>query len=416
MLRGPFGLSLIHLVATAAIAVAQYHLLEVRVAGNQQLRAEDIIAASRLRTGQTVARAEFDAATQRLFDTGLFASVNYTYAQKNDATGYLLTFQVAEEPAGTQVLIDIPGVDDARLWQDLARAAPFVRPRMPQNDRAVAYYQHAIETWLRQSGRRDQIVMKDETDLGRGTMFVVFLPASLPKIGEVVFSGNQVLDNAALQRAIIAVAPGQEYTDRLFRRMLELNLRPLYEEKGRLTVSFPRVAIANPAAGTSTVTAEINEGPAWTLGKVELTGDGLPAAEMKKAARFPEGKLANWKEILECIASMERVLRREGYLHVFSKPVRTFHESGNIVDVTVQVRKGQQFLFAGLQINGFSPELEQKARKLWKLQESAPMDELYVSEYIRSMLEALRIQVKSINSGMHVRPGTNLVDVALTFR
>jgi hypothetical protein len=56
MLRGPFGLSLIHLVATAAIALAQYHLLEVRVAGNQQLRAEDIIAASRLRMGQRKAR------------------------------------------------------------------------------------------------------------------------------------------------------------------------------------------------------------------------------------------------------------------------------------------------------------------------------------------------------------------------
>jgi hypothetical protein len=86
------------------------------------------------------------------------------------------------------------------------------------------------------------------------------------------------------------------------------------------------------------------------------------------------------------------------------------------VDLAIQVLKGEQFLFAGLQISGFSPELEQKARKLWKLREGAPMDEPYVNEYIRSMLDALRIQVKSVSNTFHVRPGTNLVDVALAFQ
>jgi hypothetical protein len=151
MFRGRFGLSLVHLVATAAIALAQSPLLEIRVDGNQQLPAERIIVASGLRTGQTASRADFDAATQRLFDTGFFTSVNYRYAQKSagNVAGYALTLLVEEEPATTQALIDIPGVDDARLWQDLARADPFVRPRMPQNDRAVAYYKRAIENWLR---------------------------------------------------------------------------------------------------------------------------------------------------------------------------------------------------------------------------------------------------------------------------
>jgi outer membrane protein assembly factor BamA len=287
---------------------------------------------------------------------------------------------------------------------------------MPQNERAVAYYQHAIETWLRQKNRQDQIVMKDESDLSRGTMAVVFVPASLPKIGEVVFAGNEALDNATLQRALVKVAPGQDYTDRLFRRMLELNLRPLYDEKGRLTMSFTHIAIADPTAATSTINVEINEGPAWTLGKVELAGDRLPVDEMKKATQFPEGKLANWKQIQACIGKMEVLLRRDGYLNVTSKPDRSFHEKENTVDLTIQVRKGLQFLFAGLQINGFSPELEQKARKLWKLAEGAPMDAAYATEYVHSMLDSLRVQVKSISSSLHVRPGTNLVDVVLSFQ
>jgi len=402
----------------AAIASAQAPLYEIGVAGNDQLRAADIIAASGLHTGQTATRDDFDAANQKLFDTGFFTSVNYRYAAKiqGNVAGYSLTMQVAEEPARTRVIIDIPGIDESKLWPDLAGTDPFVRRLMPQNEHAVAYYQRAIESWLRQNKRQDQIVMKDESDLGRGTMAVVFVLANLPKIAEVVFAGNEALDSATLQRAIVKVAPGQDYTDRLFRRMLELTLRPLYEEKGRLAVSFPHIAIADPTAATSTINVEINEGPAWTLGKIELTGDGLPVDEMKRAAKFPEGKLANWKQIEACIESMERLLRRDGYLNVASKPARSFHEKESVVDLTIQVRKGKQFLFVGLRINGFSPDLEQKARKLWKLKEGAPMDESYVNEYLRSMLDSLRVQVKSISNAFNVRPGTNLVDVVLSFQ
>ena len=419
MLRGRAALlSLAGWVGIAAIASAQAPLYEIRVTGNDQLRAADIIAASGLHTGQSVTRDDFDSANQKLFETGFFTSVNYRYGAKiqGKVAGFSLTLEVVEEPAGTQVTIDIPGVDETKLWQDMARTNPFVRPQMPQNERAVTYYQRAIEIWLRQNNRQDQIVMKDESDLSRGTMAVVFVPANLPKIGEVVFTGNEALDNATLQRALVNVAPDQDYTDRMFRRMIELNLRPLYEEKGRLTVSFPRIAIADPAAATSTINVEINEGPAWMLGKVELAGDALPVDQLKKAAEFPEGKLANWKQIETCIGKMEVLLRRDAYLNVTSKPSRSFHDKGSVVDLTIHVRKGQQFLFAGLQINGFSPELEQKARKLWKLAQGAPMDAEYADEYIRSMLDSLHVQVKSISSTLHTRPGTNLVDVVLNFQ
>ena len=419
MLQGRSALLLVTAcVGIAATASAQAPLYEIRVTGNDQLRAADIIAASGLRKGQSATRDDFDAANQKLFETGLFTSVNYRYAAKiqGNIPGFSLTLEVAEEPAGTQVIVDIPGVDESKFWQDMARTDPFVRPQMPQNARAAAYYQHAIENWLRAHNRQDQIVMKDESDLSRGTMAVVFVPANLPKIGEVVFAGNETLDNDTLQRALVNVAPGQDYTDRMFRRMIELNLRPLYEEKGHLTVSFPHIAIADPAAATSAINVDINEGPSWTLGKVELTGDGLPIDPLKKAAQFPEGKLANWKQIQACIGKMEALLRRDGYLNATSsKPERAFHEKESVVDLTIQVRRGQQFLFAALQIDGFSPDLEQKARKLWKLAQGAPMDAAYPNEYVRSMLDSLHVQVKSISTSLHIRPGTNLVDVVLNF-
>ena len=37
----------------------------------------------------------------------------------------------------------------------------------------------------------------------------------------------------------------------------------------------------------------------------------------------------------------ERGLLRDGYLAVSSKPVRSFHEDGRVVDLTVKVDKGE---------------------------------------------------------------------------
>jgi outer membrane protein assembly factor BamA len=397
------------------LASAQAPLYEIHVTGNDQLSPAAIIAASGLRIAQTVTRDDFDAANQKLFDTGFFTSVNYRYGAKTEKNviGFTLTFQVTEEPALTEVTIDIPGVDETRLWQDLARAGPFIRPRMPQNERAIAYYQHAIEAWLRQNKRTNQIIMRDESDLDRGTMAVVFLPANLPKIAEVLFSGNQVLDNRVLESAIATVAPGQDYTDRSFRRILELNVRPLYEENGRLSVSFPNISLVDPSASTSNVNVEIAEGPAWTLGKVTLSG---ASEDLLNSAAFPQGKLANWKQIEASITTLERSLKRSGYLNVAAKPVRSFHDSASVVDLTVQIDKGVQFFFASLQITGFAPDLEPKARKLWKLKTGAPMDEPYITEYIHSVLDTFKIPVNSVSNSLNIRPGTNQIDVILAFR
>ena len=55
--------------------------------------------------------------------------------------------------------------------------------------------------------------------------------------------------------------------------------------------------------------------------------EGLPTDAMRKAAALWDVKAANWKLILEGITRMEKVLRREGYLEVKSKPVRIFRET-----------------------------------------------------------------------------------------
>src|ERR1039457_2692799 len=270
------------------LALAQHPVAQIKVAGNARLAATAVIAASGLRVGQIVTRAQLDAAAQKLADTGVFASVSYRYDPKaaGGVTGYALTLQVTEEAARTPVELDIPGQDAERLWQQLKSADALIDRQMPNNERASAYYKRAIEAVLRKSNHPEEIVMKNEADLQTHKMAIVCRPANLPKIAAIRFEGNAAIAEGGLQTAMAKVAMGQDYSERDFRRMPEFNVRPLYEELGRLTVAFPRMNMARADDAAVTVTAGIDEGPVWRLGKVVLTGDALPLADMHKSVRF----------------------------------------------------------------------------------------------------------------------------------
>jgi outer membrane protein assembly factor BamA len=211
------------------------------------------------------------------------------------------------------------------------------------------------------------------------------------------------------------VAMDQEYTERDFRRKLEFNLRPLYDELGRLTAAFPSVKMADAGGGAVAVTAAIDEGPVWRLGKVVLAGDALPLADMHDAARFAYGAPANWKQFMASVNKMEQVLRSDGYITVSSKPARAFHESDPVVDVTVEVRKGPQFLFGELHIEGLDEGTEKRLAALWTLPGGAPMNQLYIDEFVHSAMNLLRGKFRTFSSGMNIHKGANVVDVTLKF-
>ncbi|HLY19674.1 MAG TPA: POTRA domain-containing protein [Bryobacteraceae bacterium] len=392
--------------------LAQGTAVEIRVTGNERVAPAAVIAASGLRVGSAVTRTALDAAAQKTLDTGFFSNVSYRYDPKGK--GYAVTLQVTEEPAVTPVELDIPGQDTEKLWQQLKATDSLIDRRIPGNDRASTYFGHVMEAVLKKSDHPTEIVMKSESNLSK--MWLSCRPAHLPTVSAISFEGNYAITPTALKAALSKVTLGEEYTERDFLRKLELNIRPMYEQLGRLTVSFQKPRMVAAGADTVAVAAEIDEGPVWRLGNVDLNGDALPVAAMRDAAQFAVGAPANWTQFMISIQNMEKVLRRDGYLRVFSTPVRAFRATGEIVDVHVEVRKGLQFLFGKLYIDGLDADTRESLASQWKLPAGAPMNEFYITDYMRSVLPPLRGKFKTYRSEMRPHAGTNLMDVTLIFR
>jgi outer membrane protein assembly factor BamA len=137
---------------------------------------------------------------------------------------------------------------------------------------------------------------------------------------------------------------------------------------------------------------------------------------MRKAAKFPVGKDADWKRITTEALRMETVLQSDGYLRVSSTADRGYRKNTQIVDVTIHVNKGPQFRFGALQVNGLNPEATQSATKLWKIAEGEPLDGLYIDEYLKAAFKGPAKGSKSVRKELKLRPGTTVMDVVVNFK
>ena len=411
-------MSVYGILLLASIAAAQsLPVAGVRVAGNERLSAAAIVRATGVREAQAASRETLDAAARTLFDTGLFTSVNYRYEQVpgSDPAAYSITFQVLEDRADTELRIEIAGVDESSIWRELAASDPLVTRRMPHNDRASEFYCRAVERVLERAGRHEKIVVSSSVDLATRRMETTLVPANPPKVADVRFQGTHSLSAAALRDAVARIVIDNRYSEREFRQVLDLNVRPMYEERGYLKVEFPAIHLT-PAARDLAVDVQVVEGAPWTLGTVALAGDHLPEDAMRKALALWDVHTANWKLILEAITRMEKVLRREGYLGVTSKPVRLFRDDGRTVDLRIEVAKGRQFVLGALSIAGLSDRDRARAEKLFRIKPGDPLDQPYLEDYVKQCLDFLGPSIKGFDSKLSLRGDTNLVDLTMTFK
>jgi outer membrane protein assembly factor BamA len=197
---GAYCLGILMLVSTAA---GQLPIAAVRVEGNRRLPGDAIARATGVRPGQKPVRAELDAAANALFNTGLFTSVNYRYdpVAGTDPQSFTITFQVVEDPADTDVRIEIAGIDEAAIWKELAVSEPLVTPRMPHNDRAGEFYCRALERLLERANRHEKIAATSSVDLASRRMETTLAAANPPRVNDVRFSGSRALSAQALREA-----------------------------------------------------------------------------------------------------------------------------------------------------------------------------------------------------------------------
>jgi len=395
-------------------APQQYPLDKLNIVGNERTPTDRIAAATGLKLGEKVGTVEFDRARDRLLATGAFETVGFEYKPSATRTGYEVTFRVTEV-----VLVypyrfeELPASDEA-LRAALRKQETIFEDEIPASPEVLKRYTDRIRAFL--GGKVDPA---GEVNPDSGELEIVFRPAGPRRnIAEVQFTGTQLLNATVLTQAMFSIATGTPFSEPLLRRMLDSTIRPLYEEKGHIQVSFPKVTAEKAAANDgAVVTVAVVEGPAYMLKAVKLVGvPEKQAAEIEKLVDWHKDEVVNFKNIEAGVERIRQRVREGGYLRVETKIDREVREQDHTVSLVVNVQPGPQYVLGKLDIQGLDLISEPAVRKMWTVDPGKPYPDGYAVKFLDKVRAAdMFDNLGKTTADVKVHDDTMTVDVTLVF-
>ncbi len=397
-----------------AQAPKKYPLEHLQIQGNQHIAPERIVAASGLKIGTPVQKADFDAARERLLETGAFESVGYSYKPSANDAGYDATFDVVEISTLYPYRFEaLPATADA-LRAALRKQEPLLGDRIPATPQVLNRYTAAIRQFF-----DGKLEAKGELSADSGTLEIVFRPpGQRANVAEVHFTGNKSILTALLVQKLSEAAIGIPYSEPLFRRVLDSVIRPMFEERGLIRVAFPEITVKKAEDNDGVVvTIAVNEGPAYKLGTVALAG--LPASEVEQLAKSEDwhrGDTVNFTNVDANLDKIRQRQRAQGYLRAQTSVVRDIHDQDHTVNLTVNVELGPRFTFGKLTVEGLDLITEPVIRKMWKIEVGQPFQDGYPEAFLKQVRdEGIFDNLGKTHAESNIDQDTHKVDVTLFF-
>lgn len=368
----------------------KWPIQSLAVEGNRIFPSAAILAIAGLKIGQVAGRGEFDAARDRLTASGAFETVGYKFVPAEAGKGYAATFQVAETTSVFPAQFEDLGAPDAEIEKLLITRDPlFSMAHLPANQLTLDRDARWVEEYLAAKGLPEKIAAS-VTAGGPDRFVILFRPAKdLPAVAQVSFEGNKIVPGSVLRSAVSGAGIGSEYTESNFRQILEASIRPVYESRGRLHVTFPklRAETEKDVQGVH-VFVTVDEGEVYNLGKVTIASPTPIAADRLLAeGDFKPGDIDNSDLIAAGLERIRKVVLRAGYLDVKVSQERRIDDAKKTADIDVRIDSVPQYLTGKLTLVGLDLEGEAEIKRIWTLKEGKPFDPEYPDLFLKRVRE-----------------------------
>ena len=396
-----------------------FPLDSITIEGNRILSSTAITAASGLKRGQTANGNVFDAARDRLIGTGYFDMVAYRYKPAKDGAGYAVTFEVKEIDTLYAIRIDgLPAAAD-EIVAYLKSKDPLFMGKMPGTQQVIRRTASEIQQYLDSKGQRVDVIGKVVSPAPE-TFIVDFMPQrGLPVVSSVSFEGSKLIPAVDLHNKIAEVAFGQPFTEEGFRGLLQSQIVPLYEAKGYMRVSFPKMT-TTPAADVKAidVTVTVDEGTEYKLTRVAVRGTTPEEGErILKNAKLPKLTIANFDEIIQAAKRVQDSLRKQGFLDARATTDKNIDDKAKTVAFFIVVDAGQMYTFGKLTVNGLGLDGEAAIRKMWGVKAGDKFPQGYGDYFLDKVKEeGIFDNLGDTKATQTVNAETHVVDVALDFK
>jgi len=388
-------------------------LTSMTVEGNHAWTPAQILTVAGLRVGQTVSKPVFEAARQHLLDTGNFRTVGYSYEPNSAGNGYAGRLEVTEEDQLYPIGFDsLPGTD-SELRAVLKAKDPLFGDRVPATEPVVQRYVGYLSAYLATKGYHEKITGALASE-ATPELTLLFRPVIRPSIALVKFTGNNAIPQEELQSAISSVAVGTVYIVPRFQAFLENSVRPVYESRGYVRVTFPKVTTEKATnVNGIVVTVTVDEGQIYKLTAVKAP----ETPELVKIAALKTGEAFDFNKVAAAQQKIVTTWRRRGYMRATTSVDNQIDDKTHTVTLLLHVDSGPRYTFRALTINGLDLISEPAIRSMWGMEEGHPYNVDYPTRFLKVVKEeGVLDNLGETKADAKIDEVAHVVDVTLTFK
>jgi outer membrane protein insertion porin family len=217
------------------------------------------------------------------------------------------------------------------------------------------------------------------------------------EVRRVNFVGNQAMSDDEL-RSVISTQEGNilslltsagTYREDVFQRDLLL-IQAHYWDHGyvQVKVGSPLVELS-PDKQSMYITINVEEGPQYRLGKVDVTGDLLmPREFFLSRVSVKTGEIFNRSKLSDDLQKLTDYYKDRGYAYVNASPSTPVNEKARVVDVSFEIQKGELVTVNRINIRGNSKTRDKVIRRELRLAEGDTYNQSLL-DYSKKRVNAL---------------------------
>lgn len=402
-------------------------LAKVEFKGLQKLKQEKLMEELNLQIGQTITPEMVDEAAARLNNSGRFTNFKYRFSTSGEQASVIFEFE--ETKSVIHVVFDnFIWFTEEDLWLGVKKDVPSFDGTAPESGDETERIRKSLERLLKEKNIEGRVEHAPSANESGGNPKHIFSVKGI-KITpcRVRFAGAVAVDEKELISNSKELLKG-EYSKTFVEDFANANLKPLYRKIGHLRVKFTNVT-ARPAdeavCNGVIVSIKVEEGNAYTWdGAVWANNLSLSSKELDAAIGMTTGEIADGTKIDKGFAAIKKAYSRKGYLTVRFKTEEDFDDDTKKVSYHINVSEGVQFRMGTLTIKGLPDDVIPRLQEKWKLKSGDVYDDLYVNEFIDTVLvkeTSLQLLMRSnskIKQYMTITPNakTSTVDVTIEFK
>ncbi len=349
---------------TAAYAQATAVYSRIDVAGNERIASDTVRSISGITTGARVTPGEVNAATQNLYNSGLFESVDVRPERGR------LVIEVVEHP--TINLIRIEGnkrlKDDALIGLVRSQSRRAFSPATAEADAQTIASAYAA------SGRLAATVNPRIIRRSDNRVDLVFevKEGKITEIGRVTVLGNRKYSDRRLRRVLAtkqvgllrSVVKGDTYIeDRV--EVDKQRLRAFYSKRGYIDFEVQSTTAEFAKQRNSfQVTLNIQEGQKYNFGEITIISleDDIDAEDYLKLNTIRSGSTYIATQIDDVLERIDHQASSEGKNFVQSTPRVIRNDADQTLDVEISIVRGPRRFVERIDIEGNSTTLDRVIR------------------------------------------------------